>query len=68
MIAARLEEHERRIGKLEDEGREDRRELWQSLGRLEKTVENMKGYLAGALLAATLVGGILSFIAAKVFN
>lgn len=67
-IDAELKDHARRIDTLEREGREDRRELWQSLGRLEKSVEHMKGWIAGSMLAASLVGGILAFIAARVFH
>lgn len=67
-IEARLDEHDRRISQLEQQGREDRRDLWQSLGRLEKSVENMKGFIAAALLGGSLAGSILAFIAQRVFK
>ncbi len=67
-IDALLTDHSRRLDRLEEEGHAERRELWQSLGRLEKTVENMRGWIAGAMLAATMLGGIVAFIAARVLK
>lgn len=64
-IDSNLVDHERRISKLEAEGREDRKELWVAVGRVEAAVQNMKGWLAGAMIAATLLGGIVAFIAQK---
>lgn len=64
-IDAALIEHNRRITSLEAEGREDRKDLWIAVGRVEKAVENIQGRLVGYVLAAILLTGIVSFLATR---
>jgi hypothetical protein len=68
VLEVRLDEHERRISTLERDGRQDTKELWQALGRLEKTVEATKGWMSASVFAASLLGSVVAFIAMKVFK
>lgn len=71
-IDSELRDLDRRLLALEREGREDRKDLWAAVGRVEKSssdvaaaVANIKGWLAGSMIAASLLGAVVAFIAMR---
>jgi hypothetical protein len=64
----REEEFYHMIERIQDEKREDHKEMWDAIKKTNESVANLAGRVVGYTMTGSIVVGIVAFVAAKVFH